>query len=86
MYFWRIRGGVEVDLVLARGSRPVAAIEIKNTANPGPKHFAGLRSFLEEYPKAKTYLICNVPRSYLEGGVRVMGYAEFLKDIVAIIE
>jgi len=32
--FWRSRGGAEIDLVLHRGGRPVAVIEIKHSAAP----------------------------------------------------
>lgn len=80
-YFWRVRGGSEVDLVLARGSKPVAAIEIKHTANPGLKHFSGLNAFADEYPNVPRYLVCTTQRSYVEGGVKVENYQEFLSNI-----
>ncbi len=80
-YFWRVRGGCEVDLLLARGSKPIAAIEIKHTSNPGPRHLTGLRSIAEEYPRLPRFLVCTVARPALADGVRVCGYAQFLDEL-----
>lgn len=83
LFFWRARGGSEVDLLIARGSKPVAAIEIKHTSNPGPKHFAGLKSIAEEYPKLDRFLICTVARPYVDSGIRVCGYSQFLAELAS---
>ncbi len=80
-YFWRARGGLEIDLLIARGTKPILAIEIKHTANPGARHLAGLKSIEEEYPKLDQILICSVPRSYVQDGIRVYNYQQFLKDL-----
>lgn len=71
---------------MARGGLSIPPIEIKNTSIPGAKHFSGLRSFLEEYPKTKSYLACDVPRSYVEAGVKVINYSEFLKNLFSIVQ
>lgn len=80
-YFWRARGGSEVDLLIARGSKPMAAIEIKHTSNPGPKHLAGLKSIAEEYPKLDRFLVCTVARPYVDAGIRVCNYTQFLAEL-----
>lgn len=83
LYFWKARGGAEVDLLVAKGSTPIAAIEIKRTSRPGPRHFTGLKSIAEEYPKIDRFLVCTAPRPYVERGTRVYPYQRFLEDLGA---
>lgn len=47
LYHFRMRTGQEVDLVLERADGVVVGLEVKATASPGPRDFAGLR-VLEE--------------------------------------
>jgi len=48
LFFWRTRGGAEVDLVIERGEA-LLAVEIKSSARPRPRDLRGLRTFQEEY-------------------------------------
>ncbi|MEW6167375.1 MAG: DUF4143 domain-containing protein [Pseudomonadota bacterium] len=43
LYFWQTRSKVEVDFVIY-GDAGLLAVEVKNTRNPGPEDFRGLRS------------------------------------------
>lgn len=78
-YFWRARGGNEIDLLIARGSKPVLAIEIKSTTRPTERDFAGLRSFAEEYPLVPRVLISQQSRSALFGKDHSYPFQEFFK-------
>jgi predicted AAA+ superfamily ATPase len=49
LYFWRTRGGKEVDFVVEHGRR-LLAIEVKLTANPTYKHITGLKDFIQAHP------------------------------------
>ena len=56
LFFWRTRSGVEVDFVVY-GSDGLWAIEVKNTQKIRPDDLRGLRSFREEHPRAKVFLL-----------------------------
>jgi len=81
LYYWKIRGGSEVDLLVARGSAPLTAVEIKHTSNPGPRCFSGLNSLAEEYPGIGRYLVCNVERAFDNDGIHVMNYRQFFEEL-----
>jgi predicted AAA+ superfamily ATPase len=49
LYFWRTRGGKEVDFVVEHGRR-LLAIEVKLTGNPTYKHITGLKDFIQAHP------------------------------------
>jgi predicted AAA+ superfamily ATPase len=81
--FWRARGGNEVDLIISRGSKPVLAVEIKNTSRPSRIDFAGLRSFSEEYPKVPCTLVSRQPRVSKDGPFESYPVFDFLRDLHA---
>ena len=78
-YFWRAKGGNEVDLLIARGSKPLLALEIKMTTHPGPRDFAGLRSFAEEYPSVPRVLITQQARAASHPDGESIPVLEFFK-------
>ncbi len=51
LHFWRTQGGDEVDFVVEHGRRAVG-IEVKLTGDPGYRHTAGLKKFLDAHPDA----------------------------------
>ena len=55
LFYWRTRGGLEVDFVLY-GPRGLVAIEVKRSRNPSTKDTRALREFRKDYPPAKCYL------------------------------
>ena len=81
LYFWRARGGNEVDILISRGPRPLLAIEVKATERPGPRDFAGLLSFAEEYPKVPKILVTRQPRASLFKDIEALPYVEFMKRL-----
>ncbi len=56
LFFWRTKSGVEVDFIVY-GEDGIWAIEVKNTRNIRPADLRGLRSFKEEFPEGKTFLL-----------------------------
>lgn len=81
-HYWRTSTGMEVDLVIRRGSSPVTAIEIKSSTQPGAADLKGLRAFLSEYPKAQPLLLCRTPRAYEIDGIRILPWAEGIAEIL----
>jgi predicted AAA+ superfamily ATPase len=79
-FYWRDKGGLEVDLIVARShSTPVAAIELKSSADPTTDDLAGLKAFGEEYPKVPRYCFSQTPRPYeLSDGIFVLPWREGL--------
>lgn len=55
-YFWRSRGGSEVDFVLY-GEDHFYALEVKNAKNIHPKSLKSLKTFLSDYPEASAILL-----------------------------
>ncbi len=55
LYFWRTRGGVEVDFI-AYGERGLHAFEIKRKRKISSTDLRGLRAFGNDYPMAKLHL------------------------------
>lgn len=79
MYYWKARGGREVDLVLAKGSKPLVAIEIKYTNRPTSRDIVSLRSIREEYPKLRTILVTRQKNPIDIDGHEALPYGDFLK-------
>lgn len=50
MHYWRTNSGAEVDLVLEKHGKPVAAIGIKYATKPDAIRFKGLAAFQSENP------------------------------------
>ena len=80
LHFWRTRSGVEVDFILY-GSKGIFAIEVKNSARIQPQDIRGLRSFKEDYPKSKAYLLYRGKERLIRDGVHCIPCDEFLRDL-----
>jgi predicted AAA+ superfamily ATPase len=86
MFYWRTSHGAEVDVVLARGRTPIAAIEIKASRKVSSSHLSGLRSFHTEYSKTKMIVVGLVDSPYMLDKVKVSPWAEFLtSDLPALL-
>ena len=80
LQFWRTRSGVEVDFILY-GSKGIFAIEVKNSSRIQPQDIRGLRSFKEDYPKSKAYLLYRGKERLIRDGVHCIPCDEFLQDL-----
>lgn len=77
LHFWRTRSGVEVDFVVY-GPDGLFAIETKNTARLQPQDLRGLRSFKEDYPQSKAYLLYRGKERLMKDGILCIPCEEFL--------
>jgi len=81
LYFWRTLAGSEVDFVLY-GKDVFCAIEVKNSSKIHPKDLRALRSFSEDYPKAKLYLLYRGEEALKKNNIYCMPVEIFLKQLV----
>ena len=61
LYFWRTKGGLEVDFV-EYGEDRFRAIEVKNSAHAERMDAVALEAFHDDYPEAETILLYRGPR------------------------
>ncbi|NGX45595.1 MAG: hypothetical protein K940chlam2_00751, partial [Chlamydiae bacterium] len=83
-YFWRTSTGQEVDFVLY-GPKGLHAFEIKRSQNLSTRDFRGLKSFLEDYPEAKGYLVYGGTREEYREGIRVIPVQEALQKMAEFL-
>lgn len=84
-FFWRTRGGSEVDLVLY-GPRGLLAIEAKHAAVVRDRDLRGLRAFVDAYPIARPMVVYMGERREERFGVPIVPVAEFMRDLPEILE
>jgi predicted AAA+ superfamily ATPase len=80
LHFWRTRSGVEVDFVIY-GEEGLFAIEVKNAARIHPEDLRGLKSFGQDYPESKAYLLYRGKERLMKDGILCLPCEEFLKAL-----
>lgn len=80
LYFWKTRGGSEVDFILY-GEDTFAAIEVKNTRNPRASDVRGLKKFYQDYPEAKPVLLYRGAEKKIRDGILWLPVEDFLLNI-----
>ena len=78
LFYWRSANQFEVDFVLY-GKKGIMAVEVKRTKKPTTKDFKGLKMFLQDYPKARAYLIYLGEKVMSDGKIEILPVKEFLK-------
>jgi predicted AAA+ superfamily ATPase len=81
LHYWRTREGNEVDFVVY-GRDCFWALEVKSAAEARPADLRGLRSFRDDYPKARTALLYMGARSVTIDGIRCVPCERFLRSLV----
>ena len=81
LFFWRTRGGAEVDFVVY-GETGVQAFEVKNAARVHSTDLRSLRAFREDYPEAETAVLYRGPERLRIDGVWCLPVEEFLRRMV----
>lgn len=76
-YFWRTRGGSEVDFVLY-GEDNFHAIEVKNAKQIHPKSLKSLKTFLIDYPEAKAILLYRGSEKLMVDDILCWPVSDFL--------
>lgn len=85
IFYWRTNTGAEVDLVIEKRGKLLAAIEIKAKKLVGGNDFSGFRSFASDNPNVPAFLVCEAEEPYREGGVEVMPWPNFLKYLLGLL-
>ena len=80
LYYWRTRGGSEVDFVLY-GAGGVYAIEVKNARRVDRGDLRGLRVFREDYPEARSLCLYRGADRLLLDGVLCLPAEAFLREL-----
>ena len=78
LYFYRTHAGAEIDLVFAKGLKPVAAMEIK--FSPKPSVSRGLLSGIESLESNNNFIITPTENDYFKKeNLRVCGIKTFIE-------
>lgn len=80
LYFWRTRSGNEVDFVIY-GEDGLFAIEVKNSTRIYSKDVKSLRSFQQDYPESRAYLLYRGTERLLKNGILCLPCQEFLSGL-----
>ena len=80
IFFWRSRGGVEVDFILY-GEGGIYAFEVKNAARLRPSDLKPLLEFKKDYPMGKTVLLYRGNERLLRNDVLCLSCSEFLERL-----
>jgi predicted AAA+ superfamily ATPase len=79
--FWKTRSGVEVDFIIY-GPSSIYAVEVKNTNRVRPEDLRALKSFREDYPSAKLYLLYRGEHRIVTDGILCVPCMEFLARLI----
>jgi predicted AAA+ superfamily ATPase len=79
-YFWRSRGGSEVDFVLY-GEHHFHAMEVKNAKQVHPKSLKSLKAFLSDYPEASVMLLYRGTEKLMVDGIPCWPVDDFLTQL-----
>lgn len=79
-YFWKTRGGSEVDFVVY-GQNHFHAIEVKNTKHIHPNSLKSLKAFLYDYPQATGLLLFRGEDRLLVDDILCCPIEDFLLEL-----
>ena len=81
LFYWRTNHGAEVDLLIVRGTKILAALEIKSSPVIVREKIEGLKSFLQEHPRVPKFVLgINQTERVLDGEITVMNWDRFLQE------
>ncbi len=78
LFFWRTNHGAEVDLLIEKHGRLLAAVEIKSTRRVAGADLAGLRSFREEHETVPRFVVTPSSEPHRLEQVLVTNWEDFL--------
>jgi len=84
IYYWKTASQMQVDFVLY-GNGGIKAFEVKRTGKVKESMLSGLKSFLNDYPMAKAYLIYGGFRRMSFGKIDVLPIESALKELPSIL-
>ena len=80
LYYWRTRGGAEVDFVLY-GTPGIWGIDVMNADRIRPANLRGLRAFGDEYPEARRILLYRGEQRLVRNRVLCLPVDAFLAKL-----
>ncbi|MBK8871901.1 MAG: ATP-binding protein [Elusimicrobia bacterium] len=80
LYYWRTVAGVEVDFVIY-GPRGLWAVEVKNTVRVRPQDLRALKTFKEDFPEAKVFLLYRGKDRLEMSGILCLPVEKFLRAL-----
>jgi predicted AAA+ superfamily ATPase len=84
-YFWRTSHGIEVDLLIEKHGKISGAFEFKTSSTIDGSSISGLKAFSEEFPQTPLHIVSFTENSYLQNGVKVLSWKEFLAGLQAFL-
>lgn len=85
LYYWRTSNGVEVDFILY-GPKGLLAFEIKRSSRISKKDLNGLKSFANDYPEAKLYMLYGGSRQEYVNNISILPVEKGLKELPSILQ
>ena len=85
LYYWRTSNGVEVDFILY-GPKGLLAFEIKRSGRISKKDLNGLKSFANDYPEAKLYMLYGGSRQEYVDNIHILPVEKALKKLPTILQ
>jgi uncharacterized protein len=85
IYYWRTNTGAEVDIILEKNKKIIAAFEIKYSKTVASTHLSGLRSFANDNPGVPCTLIARVDESYSIGNVDIINWQQYFKVLSELL-
>jgi uncharacterized protein len=80
LFYWQTRSKAEVDFVVYGGS-DFHALEVKNTSQVWPQDLRGLKSFGEDYPEGRRWLLYRGRERLLIDDILCLPCDEFLRNL-----
>ena len=85
IFYWRTNHGAEIDLLIEKHGKLLAAIEIKASSNISGAHLSGIRSFKEEKPNVPVYVACLAKNKYKLSNVIILPWQKYLEELKELI-
>jgi predicted AAA+ superfamily ATPase len=80
IFFWRSRGGVEVDFILY-GEEGIYALEVKNSDKIRPQDLRSLREFQVDYPTSRLIYLYRGSDRLQKGNILCLPCKDFLQEL-----
>jgi uncharacterized protein len=80
-YFWRTRGGAEVDFIIY-GEEQFYALEVKNSTHVHATDLRSLKTFCEDYPEASPLLVYRGKEKLMIDNIPCWPVTDFLKELI----
>jgi len=78
-------GGAEIDLVLSRGTKVIALIEIKSSSKIDPQDLRHLVIFKDSFKGAKSFCLYGGEIEFQEDGIAILPWKKGIEQILSVI-